>query len=283
MTTHTCLDPRVGSQITRYELDGLSDQEQESFEQHLLDCSFCRNELELMLPVAGVLRANKHRLVTALTDQDLSFDEQRERLLEEVRSRRRAADAPSRLGQWIAALIELWRKPYVMAPALVALAACVLLIVRLNKQPESPFSPLLDYAPLASADTQVRGTESTTAGRLFTEGMSAYGAGDYGTAVSKLRKATQSNPSLGTGWLYLGVAFYVTKEPKSAIQALLQAVAHTDHAAQDYARFYLAQAYLLDNQPGPAQRLLSELDRQGGPLAARADSLSARVRRMETP
>jgi len=69
-----CTDPDIGRLIHAYELNGLSAEERELFEVHLLDCEYCFKEVRQMEVVSDLLNADadvKYAFGEAKTDLSL--------------------------------------------------------------------------------------------------------------------------------------------------------------------------------------------------------------------
>ena len=65
-SNNRCIDPEVGRLLFGYEMDQLTEEHSDLFEKHLMDCDFCRAELEKMMPISAVMRENKKEIVEKL-------------------------------------------------------------------------------------------------------------------------------------------------------------------------------------------------------------------------
>jgi hypothetical protein len=260
-----CTDESVGTLLGPYCLGILSDEDQERFELHLFDCEFCRQELEEMLPVATRLRQ------------------------EQARNTERGRGSYSlwllliRLWTFIERLFDRFRHLTVPAPAVGLIAVVVLLSLVASEIHVRKEKELLRLLPLESLPYQpmrTRGLVSSQAQDLVEKGMNAYLAGRYDEAAKSLRLAVERDSLQGDLWLYLGVSYYLDREPARAIATL----GHAENLAgkdpyggvpQAHARWYLAQANLMRGNADRADSLLELLI--PGPYADRARSEIAQI------
>ena len=83
-----CIDEKLGSLITLYELNQLSEKERLRFEEHLLECDFCYQELKGMNPIVFAIRENGAVILKELQGEGLGFDSQKQEWLSLPRSER---------------------------------------------------------------------------------------------------------------------------------------------------------------------------------------------------
>ncbi|TKJ39759.1 hypothetical protein CEE37_10805 [candidate division LCP-89 bacterium B3_LCP] len=86
------------------------------------------------------------------------------------------------------------------------------------------------------------------------------------------------NPQEGKWWLYLGVSYYVDRQAHSAVKSLSEAEKLTVNTLNDRAKWYLAQAYLLSEDPHNAIPLLEELKNSDSEYLKKADELLTMVK-----
>jgi Flp pilus assembly protein TadD len=103
--------------------------------------------------------------------------------------------------------------------------------------------------------------------------MKAYNENDYKNAARILSNATQESPNDWSLWFFLGVSYYLDKQAKPSINALLQADDLNKYALEIEIKWYLAQAYLLNNDPQSALPYLLWLKEKPGDYSSKADAL----------
>ncbi len=259
MNKTICIDSSLGSQIWRYELDDLDAAERERFEEHLMVCAACRAELTKMAPAIDAIRSNRADLLSNLETDGVSFDQ----ISAEISGKRispehrmsSAAGSPSRLAEWLA----VWRRPWVFAPSLAAVTAVVLMVIFWSPR-QSIYLGALRFEPLLYERNAGRGNEALRGHDPFVEGMDAYCTNDFRGAESRLSKAVRRDPANMTAWLYLGVSRYMGQKPRAAIKALRRAGSSADVTIHDSAQWYLAQAFLLNNQADSALARINGLE-----------------------
>jgi len=263
----------VGELITQYEMGQLSDEERDRFEEHLMDCDFCRRELEEMLPTISAMRRHKAEIVQGLHDEGISFESLKERLLALPRPSRAKKTSPKYTWDKIVLGFKTFGRPRIFVPAAVVVTA-LLLFVTLLRHPENPYLTYLSFEKLPYRPQTLRGEMATEAERLFHEGMNDYLRGNYKGAIGSLRDAVTEAPDNGSWWLYLGVCYYLDHKGKRAIESLTRADALTQHSLKVRTRWYLAEAHLLQGDADKAIPLLEWISAQKMGYAAQADSLS---------
>jgi len=267
-----CIDPQVGELITQYELGQLSDEERDRFEEHLMDCDFCRRELEEMLPTISAMRRYKTAIIQGLHDEGISFESLRERLLGLHHTEQVKRASLGYLWQKVLHGFRRFGKPRIFVPAAVVVTASLLFVALLH-HPENPYLPYLSFEKLPYRPQKLRGEMATEAERLFHEGMNNYLKNNYKSAIGNLKNAIEKDPDNGSWWLYLGVCYYLDHQGKQAIEALTGADTMTQHSLKIRSRWYLAQAYLLQGDTDRAIPLLEWIMGQRREYAAQAGSL----------
>jgi tetratricopeptide (TPR) repeat protein len=140
----------------------------------------------------------------------------------------------------------------------------------------NPYEPYISFEPLVPL--VLRGATSTAGEQYFNEGMGDYGRGNYNSAVKNLKLAVRTAPDQAHWWLYLGVSYFLDRQPVLAVSALERADFLASPELKPAARWYLAQAYLLAAKPDKALPMLAWVSDQKAEYATRADSLSTQIR-----
>jgi len=277
-----CIAPEVGRLLTQYELGQLEQEEQDRFEEHLMDCDLCRRELEEMLPIITAIRGHKAEVAKALHSEGISFKSLKERLLALPRPAQVKSASLGHLWQKILHGLRTFGRPRIFVPAAVVVIA-LLLFVTLFHHPESPYLTYLSFEKLPYRSEKLRGEVATQAEQLFHQGMNDYLKGNYKGAINSLKKAVEKAPDNGIWWLYLGVCYYLNHQPKRAIEALTKANALTQYSQKVRSHWYLAQAYLLQGDVDRAIPLLEWIRDQKMGYSAQADSLLMIIHSVKTP
>ncbi|MDD5087482.1 MAG: hypothetical protein PHI18_01615 [bacterium] len=243
-----CTNPEIGRLIAHYELDALEDAERDAFEMHLMDCRFCRQELQQFRAVSDTMTAHKAEILEALEREGASVQRH-------SRSAARGVTLFPRNG--LEKILALLRRPLVWTPAAAAMAAIGLfLVLGRNPQVSDGYQPLLSFRALPYESITFRDWPTQRAERLFDEGMKFYVAQAYDSAAILIEQAVQLQPQMGPWWLYLGVCRYLQRDPVPAIEALQKADSLNSMIFSVRTRWYLAQSYLLNGDTTRAMPLL---------------------------
>jgi tetratricopeptide (TPR) repeat protein len=229
----------------RYLLRGLSEADQEAFEQHYFECPRCFEELQTY----RALQLELKRAAPAIS----------------------AERADTRIGStwaWAAAAavavlvigVSTWLRekgpvtrsvqtPVQQAPA--------------RQQPVEPSVPslseLTQVQPPPYVPATFRGPEDE-ARRQFRQAMQLYSKGDFQAAISGLRSASKLDPKAPDISFFLGVCYLLTGRPDTAINHLRATVPLGDSPYLEDAHFYLAKAYIqkrnLDAARGELRKLI---------------------------
>jgi hypothetical protein len=278
-----CTNEELGRLMTRYEAGQLSDEERDRFEEHLLDCDFCFQELKQMAPFMSAIQRHRVALIDSLHRDGISFESLKEDLLASHHTKR----IPYRK-RWesIAQIFENLLRPRVWGPAIGVVAVVVLFLLI------TPFSgnPYLDHLSVEKLSfnelhgyeaTHLRGGNVSEADSLFLLGMDDYLANNYKGAIGKIEDALEIAPDKGNWWLYLGVCYYLDHKANPAIEALTMADSLTQFYNKERARWYLAQAYLLKKDSQKAVPLLEWIVAQNRIYAEKADTLLKAVQSID--
>lgn len=125
----TCTDPKLGHLLSLYEFDKLSQDDRDLFEQHLLECDACFQDLYEFSPAIEMIKEHRDEFQAAIS-------------------------SPSLIHQWLSkvtSIIAKWSKsfwssmdaiPSVLRPAIPVLAAAMLVfavvkIIQFDKVPDN--------------------------------------------------------------------------------------------------------------------------------------------------
>jgi thioredoxin-like negative regulator of GroEL len=108
---------------------------------------------------------------------------------------------------------------------------------------------------------------------LFEEAMRHYRKGDYALASFSLRQATARQPENPEIRFFLGVCYLLTADTRAGIQELKVAEGLEASPYADRIHFYLAKAFLKQQDTTNAMSRLNELVDKGGNLAEPARQL----------
>ncbi len=149
---------------------------------------------------------------------------------------------------------------------LLAIAAILVLVVGayfvLNNQDDPQRLYAKHFTPYTNTLT-VRGVEDTTAiANAEKTAMQQYENQAFDQAAATFDQLTRLNPADQNTYLfYAGVARLANQQPKEAIQHL-QTVAGTDNPYREQAQWYIALAYLKDNDIDQAKNSLDKIANQ---------------------
>jgi len=278
-----CTNEEIGRLIAQYELGELSDEECDRFEEHLMECDFCLGELEQMRPIVSALRQDRVEIRDALRHEGISFETLKEELLSRSRVNRSVF---GKVMQAATQALSSLRQTRVLIPAISMLFALVLIRMyywppHIGTSETNPYERILTFESLPYQLLELRGTAGE-ADPSFDEGMKAYLEGNYGDAIVNLRNAVEKAPENGSWWLYLGVCYYLERDAKAAVKALARADTLAQFSDKTRARWYLAQAHLLNGDANQAIPLLQWLIDQEKTYAGKADSLLRIVQSKQT-
>jgi hypothetical protein len=266
-----CINPSEGSLLMQYMLNLLNDEEQYRFEEHVMNCQYCQSELSMAFPEFAAAGANRKHILEALHQEGISFERLKEQLISMKRKKGKFQEYLDNLSE----KITWWTrtKKIVLVTGIVAV---LLLIALLPKgiKPTNPYLPLLTFDKFAYQELSTRATIPPDAiNPLFSEGMKAYSIGDYKNAARVLTNAAKQTPREWSVWFFLGMSYYLDKQAKPAISALLQADSLNQYALEVEIKWYLAQAYLLNNDPKNALPYLQWLEDKPGEYSSKAKTL----------
>jgi tetratricopeptide (TPR) repeat protein len=275
-TTSDCSDKTLGALLFRFEMGTLAETDRDRFEEHLMDCSYCRQAFEEMQPVSAALRRHKLSLVRELHREGLSFDSLRRELRSEIRQSHQAASFKNLLNS----ILESLTRPRIWAPVAIS-AVCLFFVVLMQRHStENPYLSMLTFEKSPYESLTTRSIESRQAEEIFSQGMQAYLKNDYSKAISKLKKAVELEPGNGRWWMFLGISEYMDRRALDAVSALSRADSLTEFDLNIETRWYLAQAHLLAKQEHQAIPILQGLVSQPNLHSVQAKILLDKLNRM---
>lgn len=273
-----CTDPHIGRLITRYEFGALNESERAIFLDHLIECTYCHNEVYSMRPFMEVLRNHRQ-------------EAQRRMAHKEMRAPLSLTRGPS--SPW-------FRKPLLMAASIlvvICLGLVAIYLMRLRSTPEMvtrprtvrPESEIAGARPLPWSDVAIPKAPyqpPEQPGRLRGEGrgspfqraMAAYQRDDFATAAQQLEAVTRLNPGHARAYFYWGVSLLLLDQSREAIFPLKRAIRLGNGTLREQGHYYLALAYLKTDQPRRALQELDEVVALNGAYRERAEKLREQIR-----
>lgn len=151
-------------------------------------------------------------------------------------------------------------RPFLAVAAILLLVVGAYFVLFNQPTPEQLFAK--HFTPYDNTLT-VRGVDDTTAiAHAETDAMKYYENQDFGRAALTFDQLIQLNPADQTTYrFYAGIARLANQQPKESIQ-YLQPVADSDNPYQEQAQWYIALAYLKDNDHQSAKKLLGKIANQ---------------------
>ncbi|MBU1881913.1 hypothetical protein KKA08_07735 [bacterium] len=260
----SCTNESLGHLIAFYETGQLSEKEKITFEIHLLDCDFCRNELQQMTTTFDLMHEHRTSILQALGTTDakplLHPKEVKQPIF-------------SRLKEFILKIFNALAQPEFAVASVVTILFASFLLTLENAPPSSPFTDLLRFEKAPYNSQILRSSEAEPGAQQFKSGMSYYLNDDFGNAALQLEKAVASEPENGVYRLYSGVCYFLQRQGDPAIDALLKAVNLNEDVLQNRSRWYLAQAYLLKADTARAREQLEILSAEQLEYSSEAEEL----------
>jgi tetratricopeptide (TPR) repeat protein len=281
-TMNPCTDEKLGHLIALYETENLSEKERIRFEEHMLDCEFCRRELAEMNGAFSLMQAQRDEILAGLRDEGIDYASRLDLLSAEMHGRLSRESAPGELTERLARLIKgLFQWEYAASMTLTAAAVIFLVFLRIPPS-TNPYLQLVTFAT-PSVPTQVmRDAGADEARRSFNRGMDLFNRGNYKGAAYHLGEAAFNDSANGTYWLYSGMSQFLRHRAAAAIAALTRAEQLTEYAQKNRARWYLAQSYLLMGNPARAVLYLKLLRDEQFEYSEEAAELLAKIEAVPT-
>ncbi len=273
-----CIDKEVGYLITQYELDVLNEEERTLFEDHLLECSFCRRKIEELHPYMETIQQNKKQILKELAHEGVNFSELKQEIL------LRSEKIPHKTGSFnniFKNIDDFFRGIFSSKEIIPALAMTAILIFFLIVPPHpvatNPYLPLVSFDQAFYQQASFRSIEESSVAGDFKQGMEYYLEEDYPRAIAHLKTAADADSAKGDYWLYLGVSYFLNRHAEEAIEALSYAVTICESVQKNRALWYLAQSYLSAGNAQMALPALETLASQGFEYSAEADTLLSKI------
>lgn len=274
-STLQCKAEAIGNLLPQYELDMLSADEQIEFENHLLECAYCLNELRSFSATANLMLAEKEMLARELNKKGISFAALKRELIPAgtpVERKKSRESVWEQLTGWL-------RRPLNWAAAF-GTAIVILLTTIFMPDGGSRFSQLLPRLAPIFTPIVIRG--GGEAEREFGLAREAYNQKSFKDAIKHFSETVELDPQNGDAWLYLGISQYLRND-KAAIASLQRAetVVGGDAEKLAHARWYLALSYLDTEDVTNGLKKLNEVIAQNGPHAQEAQDLKVKLAAMK--
>jgi hypothetical protein len=233
--------------LAAYELGLLDAGDRRRFEAHLSECAGCPDSLFQNSVEVATLLENRPQMLGALARGQ---SRPRARFFPELARRLRSLGLPSAAQRW-------WLPLGAAATAVVALSLFVF-----HSSPPPSVRSLAQVVPVPYTPMELR---AGAADDLFREGMEQYAKGEYGEAVRTLRGCERLDlgralPGGECGvHFFLGLALLLSGQADSALVPLTRAGESPIRVLRDRSRWYLAQAYLQQEDSRRAEPLLMAL------------------------
>jgi tetratricopeptide (TPR) repeat protein len=228
-----CSRVKAEGTIERYLLGALDDTEREAFEDHLIACAACADELAGLVALQGELARSREQIVAEAAAQPRP-------------SRRTWLLAVAAGLLVVAAGLVMWSRlqppPTTDEPLIVAELG-PLVHPEPDRSIETELDELARFQPPPYTPMRLRGSEDAAA-RRFREAMGLYAAGDWNGALPGLRAAAALDPEAPHIAFYLGACELLAGETSEAIAALERTAALGDTPFLEEARYLLAKAQL---------------------------------------
>jgi len=264
-----CANIEIGKLIFLYELDLISKNARKKFELHLFECDYCLKEIYKMTEVINQLHSSKEEIIIALESEnpDLNLDTEQVIQLKQKRRFSLIPVLPKTRDIW-----HMYPKFKLILPIVLVVLALVLLPLIHNKS-EKDYSKYLEFEKLSYSPEIFRGAPATQAQEFFNQGMKYYLEEDYSASIELLKKAALLDSANSEYGLYLGVSFYLLKDCSNCISTLSALLPKTRGVRRFQISWYLAQAYIGNDQKEAAIPLLQEIIVNGYEYSNKAKKL----------
>jgi len=284
-----CMNPEIGNLISHYEMGVLDESDRDRFEEHLLECDFCAQEVESMYAASTALLANREAVRKGLEEDGISFEALRRRLAAR-QPEPRAEGMLKIVWERLMNLRQSLRQPafrWATVGATTGLVLIVAAVYLVTVPPSSRMSgryvPFLSFQALPyEGSMTLRGEGAIPGKEDFDKGMEAYLQADYPRAARLIQRAVGKSPDRAEWWLYLGVCGYLQHDPAKALKALERADELSQGAVKIRARWFLTQACLLKGDHARAEPMLEWIILQNKDYSKDAFQLLSRLRQEES-
>lgn len=256
-----CTNPKIGRLLLQFEMGLLNERGEKRIVNHLFECQYCYAELDdELLPLIRFMGQRKETFANMLKEEGIGFDNLEEKLVE-IRKKKR-----------------FWIHPFITIQSLLDMVHLLFTGVfgRTEKE-NNRYLPYLSFEMLPYRVLEAGVRSKTEVYELFRIGMKAYERGDYRESIKYLEMATNESPNEWDYWLYLGICYYLDHQEKLAIVALTKSETLNRFALRIERQFYLAQAFLMNNEPEKAIPLLKWIRDEKVEYSAKAESLLSAI------
>ncbi len=154
--------------------------------------------------------------------------------------------------------VPFWKSPWSWVGGLLLLGMFAMGIYITVVQKEWPLSPSQRLARAAIRPLENVFFLEHDSLQVLQKAMEAYDAGQYARA-SRLLEAYLKDNNDSAARLFLGVCYLLDQRPEQAISTLATAAQSQEVPVQEAALWYLALAYLENNQPVMAKQILEAI------------------------
>lgn len=259
-----CNDPNQGSLLPNYLLDALDDTDVERFEDHLMNCEYCRQQVVEATPAIHVIRELREPIAEQMVRESAGFDAEVARLRRRSGWVKSLADPLRWIGDWLGGAVKNPYLRYGLATAAVVVLTIMTRVWTLFGPSPAPPELVMQYPwdtsnvvpppdtlsppplepPIArwdpstllavkvfTYDSMMNRTAGGSVDPLYEEAMRFYAQGQYGKAAGGLKKYVDSRKGkLGRrdydqhALVYLGVSRLMQNHPTEAAAALKPAL-----------------------------------------------------------
>jgi tetratricopeptide (TPR) repeat protein len=225
----------------------LSDEDRDAFEQHYFECSRCFRDLQVLRAAQGELQRAGSGLRAGTRRPVLAW----------------ASAAALAAVVVLAVSVVMWSRPAEPPPQVGSAGTEPQSGPHTSEStaPSRGSEPTVAPAPSLSQLARVeppryepltlRGARDKATTR-FQAGMEHYQKADYRDAVTELRAAASLEPGAPHICFFLGISYLLAGQNRGAVEWLNATIALGDSAYLEEAHFYLAKAYLRQEDPGAA-------------------------------
>jgi thioredoxin-like negative regulator of GroEL len=269
-----CVDRRIGEWIGLYELGALEDGQRALFLDHLVGCEYCYNQVYSLEPVMTAFRNHRSAAMREKGDRPPVF----------VNEAGFVPPPPARFRMW--------------APLLAAMSLLVCVFIGafyLYEREGTHRSAVVSVVPdaemarvsawqnlvvpkAAYAAPVDRAVLRKPGSRAFDRAMAAYEENDFAGAIEQLETLRELGPDDAAEVnFYLGVSLLLAGRSQEAARPLRQAAQSGDGSRREDSLYYLALAYLKNNQPDQAAAELDAVIAVGGERQFAAEKLKQQI------
>ncbi|MCF7809987.1 hypothetical protein K9N50_03255 [bacterium] len=265
----SCTNVKIGNLISQYELGLLNVDNQKLFEEHIFECAFCREELAEFRQVAELLSEHKDRLIEAIEDGELDYKEER---LNEKQTRC-FSDIIQGIKDFVNDVLDFAFRPKVLAPIMSVTVVFLVIYFGFITGENQSYEQFLIFEPLEYKQMILRSEATAEAENLFRQSMQSYNNGDYAAAANILMEAVKLDSANFKYKTYLGICYFLNKEPENALKMLTEAEHMTAFTLKDELHWYIFQSYLLNGDLTGADSVRSLIKTSKEVYSAKADSI----------